>query len=56
MECNNNECSMYEYCLTQKHDYETCADMVSRYNAGLLLAPEYVKNSAFQELMYECFN
>lgn len=47
MECNSIECPLKEFCLTQKHDYETCADMVSKYNAGLLLSPEFVKNSVF---------
>ena len=47
MECVNTECPLKEFCLTQKHEYESCADMVSRYNAGLLISPEYINQSAF---------
>lgn len=36
-------CPLYRYCLTQKAEYESCADMVLRYNAGLLLSPELIK-------------
>lgn len=46
MECVNTECLLQEYCLTQKHEYDSCADMVSKYNSGLLLPPEYIKNSS----------
>ena len=45
MKCEN--CPLIEFCLTQKHDWESCADMVFRYNAGLLLSPEYIAKSAF---------
>ena len=47
MDCENNKCPLFQYCLTQKHEWETCADMVSRYNAGLLLPPAYVEKSVF---------
>lgn len=33
------------YCITKKHEHETCDDMVRRYNAGLLLPPEYVEET-----------
>lgn len=45
-EMNNHEsCPLYPYCVTQKHEHESCDDMVRRYNAGLLLPPEYIENS-----------
>lgn len=44
---NNHEtCPLYPYCITQKTEYETCDDMVRRYNAGLLLPPEYVEDKS----------
>lgn len=35
-------CPLLAYCITQKQDYETCNDMVQRYNAGLLMPPEFL--------------
>ena len=46
MECRK-DCPLKDYCMTQKHEWESCADMVFRYNAGLLLAPKYINKSAF---------
>lgn len=37
-------CPLTEYCKTQKGDHESCQDMVSRYNAGLLLPPTLANN------------
>lgn len=39
--CKN--CPLLAYCITQKKDYESCVDMVQRYNNGLLLPPEKLK-------------
>lgn len=39
---NMCSCPLLHFCITQKHDYESCDDMVRRYNAGLLLPPEFV--------------
>lgn len=39
--CEN--CPLIEFCLTQKSEWESCNDMVSRYNAGLLLPPEQLR-------------
>lgn len=36
--CEN--CILKQYCITQRHSYESCDDMVQRYNAGLLIPPE----------------
>lgn len=47
MNCTNTSCPLYEHCLTQKKEYESCNDMLIRYNAGLLLPPEYIENSVF---------
>lgn len=30
-------CPLLHYCLTQKKEWESCNDMLLRYNAGLLL-------------------
>lgn len=55
---NNHEtCPLYPYCTTKKHEHETCDDMVRRYNAGLLLQPEYVedeKNGTIRK-KHKCF-
>jgi hypothetical protein len=40
-------CPLYRYCITQKKDHDSCADMVSRYNANLLIPPELIENSSF---------
>ena len=41
------DCPLLKYCLTQKHEYESCLDMMSRYNAGLLKPPEFVNVGDF---------
>lgn len=41
-------CVLGDYCITQKKSYESCADMVSRYNAGLLLPPNHFEKSVFK--------
>lgn len=38
---DHESCLLYPYCITQKHEWESCNDMVSRYNARLLLPPEF---------------
>lgn len=38
---NHKACPLYRYCLTQKHENDTCDYMLRKYNAGLLLPPEY---------------
>lgn len=42
MKCCEN-CPLLHYCLTQKHEWESCLDMVQRYNAGLLLPPDRLR-------------
>ena len=42
------ECFLLPYCLTQKAEYESCNDMLLKYNANLLLQPEMVEKSVFQ--------
>lgn len=37
----HEKCPLYRYCLTQKHENDTCDYMLRKYNAGLLLPPEY---------------
>lgn len=37
----SDNCPLKSYCLTQKHEYQSCDDMVRLYNAGLLLPPEF---------------
>ena len=39
------KCPLYEYCLTQRAECDTCDDMMRRYNANLLLPPELIKNT-----------
>lgn len=36
-------CPLLHYCLTQKGEWESCNDMLLRYNAGLLLSPERLR-------------
>ena len=38
-------CPLLAYCITQKQGYETCNDMVLRYNAGLLIPPEFLTDT-----------
>nr|DAX99690.1 MAG TPA: Protein of unknown function (DUF2800) [Caudoviricetes sp.] len=42
-----NYCPLRSHCLTQKKETDTCDDMIRRYNASLLLPPQYVERSAF---------
>lgn len=42
-----NYCPLRNHCLTQKKETDTCDDMIRRYNASLLLPPQYVERSAF---------
>lgn len=42
MKCCKN-CPLLHYCLTQKKEWESCNDMLLRYNAGLLLPPERLR-------------
>lgn len=56
---NRESCCLVEHCVTQKHEYDSCVDMVSKYNAGLLLPPEYIKKSSMQgekmlSITFEC--
>ena len=37
---NHSNCPLHKYCLTQKKEYESCQDMINRYNAGLLIPPK----------------
>lgn len=41
---NHSNCPLHKYCLTQKKGYESCQDMMNRYNAGLLIPPELALN------------
>lgn len=43
-----NDCPLLPYCLTQKAEHESCNDMMSRYNAGLLMPPEMVERSVYR--------
>ncbi len=45
MPTEHTNCPLYPYCITQKGEHKTCDTMVRRYNAGLLLPPEYIKSS-----------
>ena len=47
MDCQNTNCPLYRYCLTQKTFESRCDDMVRKYNANLLLPPEFVERSVF---------
>lgn len=40
-EALHEKCPLYRYCLTQKRENDTCDYMLRKYNAGLLLPPEY---------------
>lgn len=43
-----NQCPLAAYCIYQKQSWDSCADMVSKYNAGLLLPPAYFEKSVFK--------
>lgn len=43
-----NTCPLKDYCVNQKRAHDSCADMVSKYNAGLLLPPSILKNNLMQ--------
>ena len=43
MSCCEN-CPLLKYCITQKAEWDSCDDMVRRYNANLLLPPEIIEN------------
>ncbi len=47
MGCQNKLCPLYRYCLTQKGEWESCDDMVRKYNASLLIPPKYIEGSVF---------
>lgn len=38
-----NSCPLYRYCITQKREYESCDDMLRKYNARLLLPPQFTE-------------
>lgn len=38
-----SDCLLYTYCLTQRKQYDTCDDMMRKYNANLLIPPEYIE-------------
>lgn len=39
------KCPLLQYCLTQKSEWDSCDDMVRKYNANLLLPPERIERS-----------
>lgn len=41
-------CPIAELCLYNRRPQDTCADMVSKYNAGLLLPVEAFEKSSMQ--------
>lgn len=45
MSCCEN-CPLLNYCLTQKAEWDSCDDMVRRYNANLLIPPEHIERSS----------
>jgi hypothetical protein len=42
--CKN--CPLLRYCLTQKAEWDTCDDMVRKFNANLLLPPVHLERSS----------
>lgn len=38
-------CPIFELCMYNKREYDSCSDMIHRYNNGLLLPVEAFNNS-----------